>query len=52
MSEEKEYLIPFEAADSEFTEKKSRFISHIWPVESEEAARARIEEMQIGRAHV
>ena len=46
MSEEKEYLIPFEAADSEFVEKKSRFISHIWRVESEEEARARIEEMR------
>ena len=46
MSEEKEYLIPFEAADSEFTEKKARFISHSWPVESEEAARAHIEEMR------
>ena len=34
------------AAQSEFTEKKSRFISHLWPVASEEEARARIEEMR------
>ena len=45
-SEESSYLIPFEAAESEFVEKKSRFISHIWRVESEEEARARIEEMK------
>ncbi len=38
------YLVPFEVAESEFTEKRSRFISHIWRVESEAEARARIEE--------
>jgi len=41
-----EYLVPFEAAESEFTEKRSRFISHVWCVEDEEEARARIEEMK------
>ncbi len=41
-----EYLVPFEAAESEFTEKRSRFISHIWPVETEAEARARIDEMK------
>lgn len=41
-----EYLVPFEAAESEFTEKRSRFISHVWRVEDEEEARARIEEMK------
>lgn len=46
MSEALSYLVPFEAAQSEFTEKKSRFISHIWRVESEEEARGRIEEMR------
>ena len=46
MSEEISYLIPFEAAESEFVEKKSRFISHIWRVGSEEEARAHIEEMK------
>ena len=41
-----EYLVPFEAAESEFTEKRSRFISHIWRVETEAEARAHIEEMK------
>ncbi len=41
-----EYIVPFEAADSEFTEKCSRFISHIWRVETEAEARSRIEEMK------
>ena len=41
-----EYLVPFEDAESEFTEKRSRFISHIWRVETEAEARARIEEMK------
>ena len=30
-----EYLVPFEDAESEFVEKRSRFISHVWRVESE-----------------
>ena len=34
--------VPFEAAESEFTEKRSRFISHIWKVESEAEALAHI----------
>ena len=46
MSEDISYLIPYEDAESEFVEKKSRFISHIWRVESEEEARGRIEEMR------
>ena len=42
-----EYLVPFEeAVESEFVEKRSRFISHLWRVETEEEARARIEEMK------
>ena len=41
-----EYLVPFEDAESEFTEKRSRFISHLWRVETEAEARARIEEMK------
>ena len=40
------YRVPFADAESEFTEKRSRFISHIWRVESEAEARARIEEMR------
>ena len=42
------YRVPFENGESEFTEKRSRFISHIWRVETEAEARACIEE--IGRA--
>ncbi len=38
--------VPCEAAESEFTEKRSRFISHIWRVESEEEAQARVREMK------
>ena len=34
-----ELRVPFQAADSEFAEKRSRFISHLLPVESEEDAR-------------
>ena len=41
-----EYLVPFEDAESEFVEKRSRFISHLWRVETEAEARARIEEMK------
>ena len=40
------YRVPFENGKSEFVEKRSRFISHIWRVESEAEARARIEEMK------
>ena len=39
-----EYLIPFGEAEAEYIEKRSRFIGHVWRVESEEEARARIEE--------
>jgi uncharacterized YigZ family protein len=38
------YLVPFEDAASEFTEKRSRFLSCVWRTESEEEARRRIEE--------
>ena len=41
-----EYLVPFEDVVSEFVEKRSRFISHLWRVETEAEARARIEEMK------
>ena len=41
-----EYLIPTQMAQTEFVEKKSRFIGHIWSVETEEEARAHIEEMK------
>ncbi len=38
-----EYFIPTGTATSEFVEKRSRFIGHIWRVETEEEARAHIE---------
>ena len=38
------YRVPFENGESEFTEKRSRFIGHVWRVDSEEESRARIEE--------
>ena len=38
------YRVPFEDGESEFVEKRSRFISHIWHVESEAEARKCIEE--------
>ena len=41
-----EYLVPYESAESEFEEKRSRFISHVFRVESEAEARARIDEMK------
>ncbi len=41
-----EYLVPSEYGEDEFIEKKSRFIGRIWPVETEEAALARIQEMK------
>ena len=40
------YRLPFENGESAFTEKRSRFISHIWRVETEAEARERIEEMK------
>ena len=41
-----EYLIPTKAAKAEFTEKRSRFIGHIFPVETEEEALACLKEMR------
>ena len=43
---EKAFRVPYECAESEFTEKRSRFISHIWRVENEEEAQAHIREMK------
>ena len=40
------YRVPFSDAESEFTEKRSRFISHIWKIASEEEAQAHIREMK------
>ena len=41
-----EYFIPTGASETEFVEKRSRFIGHVWRVETEEEARARVEEMK------
>ena len=37
-----EYLVPAAYGQGEYTEKRSRFIGQIWPVESEAAALERI----------
>lgn len=42
----KEFRVPYEIAESEFVEKRSRFIGHIWPVETEEEAQAHIKAMK------
>lgn len=41
-----EYRVPTGYGTDEFTEKRSRFIGHVWPVETEEAALACIRDMQ------
>ena len=41
-----EYLVPTEFGEDEFIEKKSRFIGRIWPVETEEAALEKIQDMK------
>lgn len=41
-----EYLVPTAFGEDEFVEKKSRFIGRIWPVETEEEALQRIQEMK------
>ena len=41
-----EYLVPTGYGEDEFTEKKSRFIGRVWPVETEEEALAKIAEMK------
>ncbi len=43
---EKIFRVPFETAESEFVEKRSRFIGHVWRVDSEEEAMALIKEMK------
>jgi len=42
---EVEYLVPFQDAEAEMTEKKSRFIGNVFIVQSEEEALARIQEV-------
>ena len=41
-----EYLVPTGYGEAEFIEKKSRFIGHIWCVETEEEALSKIQEMK------
>lgn len=41
-----EYFIPTQSSRTEFVEKRSRFIGHVWRVESEEDARLCIEEIK------
>ncbi len=43
---EQSFLVPFENAGSEFEEKRSRFISHLYRVTTEDEARARIDEIK------
>ena len=42
----KQFRVPYEPAESEFAEKRSRFIGHIWPVETEEEAQSHIKAMK------
>ena len=41
-----EYLVPTDFGEDEFYEKKSHFIGRLWPVETEEAALERIQQMK------
>ncbi len=41
-----EYLVPTDFGEDEFTEKKSRFIGRLWPVETEAAALEKIQQMK------
>ena len=41
-----EYLVPTQYGEDEFVEKKSRIIGRVWPVETEEEALAKIQEMK------
>ncbi len=40
------YLVPFAYGEAEYVEKRSRFIGHVWRVDSEDQARARIAEIR------
>ena len=41
-----EYLVPTDLGEDEFYEKKSHFIGRLWPVETEEAALEKIQQMK------
>ena len=36
------FRVPYQDAESEFTEKRSRFISQLWRVETEAEGRGRV----------
>ncbi len=38
--------VPFQEAESEFVEKRSRFIGHVWPIETEEQAQSLIRQVK------
>jgi len=40
------YRVPFADVETEFTEKRSRFITNLWRVETEAEARAKLEEVR------
>ena len=46
MSQDKEYRAPFAAAESEFVEKRSRFIGNLWPVTTEAQAQEKLREVR------
>ena len=41
-----EYYVPARDSETEFTEKRSRFIGHLWRVETEKEAREKIAQMK------
>ena len=41
-----DFRVPFGPSETEFTEKRSRFIGHLLPVETEEQAREFIAQMK------
>ena len=41
-----EYLVPTDFGEDEFIEKKSRFIGRVWPVQTEEEALEKIQQMK------
>ena len=41
-----EYYVPTTSSETELVEKRSRFIGHVWPIDSEEEARSHIAEMK------
>ncbi len=41
-----EYLVPTQFGEDEFYEKKSHFIGRVWPVDTEEAALEKIQQMK------